>query len=428
MSAVSEKTGTNEVRLTVTVDAATFDDAMNKAYLKARKNINIPGFRKGKAPRKMIETFYSEAIFYEDAVDLVFPKAYDDAINETGIYPVDRPSIDVAEIGAGKDLVFTCDVTVKPEVKLGSYKGIEATRPEYNVTDDDIEEELTKDQERTARWIEVEDRAIEKGDRVTMDYAGFCDGEQFAGGTAEGQTLEIGSGRFIPGFEDQLIGKKLEEESAINVTFPAEYQAAELAGKDAIFNVKIHKIEVKELPELNDEFAQDVSDSDTLDAYKGKIRERLENTAKTRAKNELDEMLVNAVVEASEVEIPECMINSQLDYMLQEMEYRMMYQGISMEDYTRITGQTRERIREENREEAGKIVKRQLVLEAVQKDADLTASDEDLDAEIAKMATETRTAEEVKKTLRDSDYDYIKGNALLEKTLKLLGDNAIISD
>ena len=426
MSAVCEKTGTNEVRLTITVSAADFEEAMNKAYLKARKSINIPGFRKGKAPRKVIEYFYSEAVFYEDAFDLVFPKAYDDAIVETGIYPVDRPSVDVTTIGGGEDLVFTCDVTVKPEVKLGSYKGIEATRPEYNVTDDDVEDELKKDQERVARWITVEDRAVENGDRITLDYAGFCDGEQFPGGMATDQTLEVGSGRFIPGFEEQLVGMKLEEEGTVNVTFPAEYHAPDLAGKDAIFNVKIHKIEVKELPEMDDEFAKDVSDCDTLEDYKAKIRERLEKTAETRAKNELDEQLVNAVVEASEVEIPECMVNSQLDYMLQEMEYRMMYQGISMEDYTRMTGQTRESIREENREEAGKIVKRQLVLEALQKDAGLEVSDEELDAEIAKMATETRTVEDIKKTLRDSDYDYLKGNVLLEKTLQLLEDNAVI--
>ena len=426
MSAVCEKTGTNEVRLTITVSAADFEDAMNKAYLKARKSINIPGFRKGKAPRKVIENFYSEAVFYEDAFDLVFPKAYDDAIVETGIYPVDRPSVDVTTIGGGEDLVFTCDVTVKPEVKLGSYKGIEATRPEYNVTDDDVADELKKDQERVARWITVEDRAVENGDRITLDYAGFCDGEQFPGGTATDQTLEVGSGRFIPGFEEQLVGMKLEEEGTVNVTFPAEYHAPDLAGKDAIFNVKIHKIEVKELPEMDDEFAKDVSDCDTLEDYKAKIRERLEKTAETRAKNELDEQLVNAVVEASEVEIPECMVNSQLDYMLQEMEYRMMYQGISMEDYTRMTGQTRESIREENREEAGKIVKRQLVLEALQKDAGLEVSDEELDAEIAKMATETRTVEDIKKTLRDSDYDYLKGNVLLEKTLQLLEDSAVI--
>ena len=426
MSAVCEKTGTNEVRLTITVSAADFEEAMNKAYLKARKSINIPGFRKGKAPRKVIENFYSEAVFYEDAFDLVFPKAYDDAIVETGIYPVDRPSVDVTTIGGGEDLVFTCDVTLKPEVKLGSYKGIEATRPEYNVTDDDVEDELKKDQERVARWITVEDRAVENGDRITLDYAGFCDGEQFPGGTATDQTLEVGSGRFIPGFEEQLVGMKLEEEGTVNVTFPAEYHAPDLAGKDAIFNVKIHKIEVKELPEMDDEFAKDVSDCDTLEDYKAKIRERLEKTAETRAKNELDEQLVNAVVEASEVEIPECMVNSQLDYMLQEMEYRMMYQGISMEDYTRMTGQTRESIREENREEAGKIVKRQLVLEALQKDAGLEVSDEELDAEIAKMATETRTVEDIKKTLRDSDYDYLKGNVLLEKTLQLLEDNAVI--
>jgi len=426
MSAVFEKTDTNEVRLTITVAAAEFEAAMNQAYLKARKSINIPGFRKGKAPRKVIENFYSEAVFYEDAFDLVFPKAYDDAINETGIYPVDRPSVDVTSIGNGEDLVFTCDVTVKPEVELGNYKGIEATRPEYTVTEDDIDDELTKDQERVARWVAVEDRAVENGDRITLDYAGFCDGVQFPGGTATEQTLEIGSGRFIPGFEDQLIGKNIGEEGTVNVTFPAEYHAPDLAGKDAIFNVKVHKIEVKELPELDDEFAKDVSDCDTLDEYKTKIRERLEKTAETRAKNELDEQLVEAVVAASNVEIPECMVNSQLDYMLQEMEYRMMYQGISMEQYTQMTGQTVESIREENREDAAKIVKRQLVLEALQKDAGLEATDEDVDAEIAKMATETRSVEDIKKSMRDADMDYFKGNVLLEKTLKLLEDNAVI--
>jgi len=424
MNTTSEKTGTNEVLLTITVEAAKFEEAMNRAYLKTRSSINIPGFRKGKAPRAVIERFYTEAVFYEDAFEDVFPTAYDEAIKETGIYPVDRPDVDVKTIGKGQDLVFTAKVTTKPEVTLGAWEGIEATRPEYTVEDEDVAEELKKDQNRTARWLTVEDRPIAKGDRVTFDYAGFSEGVQFKGGTAEDQTLEIGSGSFIPGFEDQMVGMNVGTEGVVEVTFPAEYHAAELAGKPAMFNVKIKKIEVKELPELDDEFAKDISDCDTLDEYKAKVRGRLQNAADTRAKNEFDEELMNAVVDASTVEIPDCMIQQQMDYMLQEMEYRMMYQGLRMEDYLRMTNQTREDLRQQNAEEAGKIVKRQLVMEALQKAAGVEVTDEDMDAEIAKLATETRPVEEVKKSLREQDMDYFRGNILMEKTLKVLEDGA----
>ncbi len=426
MSCTVEKTQVNEVKLTITVPAAEFDAAMQKAYLKLRGQINIPGFRKGKAPRQLIEKMYSEAVFYEEAIDMVMPGAYDAAVEEMDLYPVDRPEVDVVEVGGGKDLVFTAVVTVKPEVTLGQYKGIEVAKPEYNVTDDQVDAELARAQDRVARWNVVEDRPVQQGDRIMLDYAGTVDGVAFEGGTAQNQPLEIGSGRFIPGFEDQLVGVALGEEKDVVVTFPDPYQSEELAGKEAVFHCKVNEIKAKEVPALDDDFAKDVSEYDTLEAYKASIRENLEKAAQERAQNELETKLLEAAVAASQLEVPECMIRRQQDYMIQEMQYRMSFQGIRMEDYLKMTGMTMDQLREENREEALRRVKNQLVLEAIQKAEGVEATEEDIDAEIGKMATETRTLEDLKKDMRPEDIDYMRGKVLTEKTLKILVDSAVL--
>ena len=426
MSCTVEKTQVNEVKLTITVPAAEFDAAMQKAYLKLRGQINIPGFRKGKAPRQLIEKMYSEAVFYEEAIDMVMPGAYDAAVEEMDLYPVDRPEVDVVEVGGGKDLVFTAVVTVKPEVTLGQYKGIEVAKPEYNVTDDQVDAELARAQDRVARWNVVEDRPVQQGDRIMLDYAGTVDGVAFEGGTAQNQPLEIGSGRFIPGFEDQLVGVALGEEKDVVVTFPDPYQSEELAGKEAVFHCKVNEIKAKEVPALDDDFAKDVSEYDTLEAYKASIRENLEKAAQERAQNELETKLLEAAVAASQLEVPECMIRRQQDYMIQEMQYRMSFQGIRMEDYLKMTGMTMDQLREENREEALRRVKNQLVLEAIQKAEGVEATEEDIDAEIGKMATETRTLEDLKKGRRPEDIDYMRGKVLTEKTLKILVDSAVL--
>ena len=426
MSCTVEKTQVNEVKLTITVPAAEFDAAMQKAYLKLRGQINIPGFRKGKAPRQLIEKMYSEAVFYEEAIDMVMPGAYDAAVEEMDLYPVDRPEVDVVEVGGGKDLVFTAVVTVKPEVTLGQYKGIEVAKPEYNVTDDQVDAELARAQDRVARWNVVEDRPVQQGDRIMLDYAGTVDGVAFEGDTAQNQPLEIGSGRFIPGFEDQLVGVALGEEKDVVVTFPDPYQSEELAGKEAVFHCKVNEIKAKEVPALDDDFAKDVSEYDTLEAYKASIRENLEKAAQERAQNELETKLLEAAVAASQLEVPECMIRRQQDYMIQEMQYRMSFQGIRMEDYLKMTGMTMDQLREENREEALRRVKNQLVLEAIQKAEGVEATEEDIDAEIGKMATETRTLEDLKKDMRPEDIDYMRGKVLTEKTLKILVDSAVL--
>ena len=425
MSSKVETVEKNKLKLTITVSAADFEVAMQKAYLKVRKSITIPGFRKGKAPRKVIETHYGEGVFYNDAFDDAFPAAYDAAVKEHDLEPVDRPELgDVETIGEGQDLVFTVMITVKPEVELGKYKGLSVEAPEYPVTDEDVDAEVAKAQEKVARWVDVE-REVKTGDRVIIDYSGSVDDEKFAGGTAEKKPLEIGSNSFIPGFEDQVIGMKVGEEKDIQVKFPEEYHAENLKGKDAVFAVKLHEIKEKEMPELDDEFAKDVSEFDTLDEYKADIKAKLEESAKTRAENELENNLVMAATENTEIDIPECMVDRQVDYMLQEMQYRMSYQGIRLEDYLRMTGSSIDDMKAQYKDEAKTRVKTQLVLEAIQKAENVEASEEDIEAELAKIAERgKKTVDEIKKTFKDSDYDYLKDTVVAQKTVAILKDGA----
>ncbi len=424
MTVTMEKTGANQAKLTITIDNDAYNEAMQKAYLIVRNKVNIPGFRKGKAPRQVIESFYSEAVFYDDACNIAIPEAYDKAIAEQGLFAVDQPDIDVTEIGNGNGITFTAVVTLKPEVELGQYKGLEAKKEEYPVTDENVEAELRAAQERVARWVEA-DRPIQNGDRIMLDYSGSVDGVQFPGGTAENQPLEIGSGRFIPGFEEQLVGLALNDERDIEVKFPDEYHAEDLAGKAAVFHVKIREIKGKEVPAIDDEFAKDVSEFETLEEYKASIRTKLTESNEHRAEHEYEDKLVELAVANATVEIPQVMIDRQAERMAREFEYRMAYQGIKMEDYLRMTGMQRSDILERYKEDAAKSVRTSLVLEAIQKAESIEASDEEVEQELAKMAeARKQTVEDIKKNFSEEDKDYLKENIIMQKTIKLLADNA----
>ena len=350
-----EKLENNVVSFEFVVTADQFEDAIQKAYKKNVGKITIQGFRKGKAPRAIIERYYGKEVFYEDAINIALPDAYDKAVEENNLYPVDRPEVDVkGEIKADSDIVFTAKVTVKPEFELGEYKGVEVEGAHYAVTDDDVDAEIEKLRERNSRLVPVEDRPVQADDIANIDYEGFVDGVAFEGGKGEGFDLTIGSGQFIPGFEDQLIGKNAGEEFEINVKFPEEYHAEELKGKDAVFKVKINSIKFKELPELDDEFVQDVSEFETLDEFKKDTREKLTAANEEREKNENEHSVVDAVCANTQIDIPEAMINSQIDTMIRDMDMQLRYQGITLEQYMQFTGQTMDAVREQYKPEAEK--------------------------------------------------------------------------
>jgi trigger factor len=428
MAVTVETTGTNQAKLTITVEGEEYSAAMQRAYLIVKNRVNIPGFRKGKAPRPVIERFYSEAVFYDDACDIAIPEAYDKAVKEQELEPVERPRIEVLEIGADTGIKFTAEVTLKPVVGLGQYKGLAVKKAEYPVTGEDVEKELANARERVARWVEV-DRPIENGDRISLDYLGTSEGVAFPGGTAENQPLEVGSGRFIPGFEEQLTGLAAGQEADIQVTFPEEYHAAELAGKPATFHVKIREVKGKELPELDDEFAKDVSEFDTLDEYSSDIRKHLEEESEHKASHEYEDKLIELATENAEVEIPQCMIDRRAERMAEEFEYRIAYQGIKIEEYMRMTGQTREDIVGRYKADAEKAVKMSLVMEAIRKAEEIEATDEEVDEELGKLAeTRKQSVDDLKKTMGEEDKEYIRDNILIRKTLKLLEDNAGIGE
>lgn len=425
MSSTVEKKENNKVTLKFQVEYNEFDKAVQKAYLQNRSKFNISGFRKGKAPRKIIESRYGEGVFYEDAINIVLPEAYSNAIDENNIEPVDRPDIDISELEKGKPVIFTAEVTVKPEVELGEYKGIEVEKNEYNVTDEDVENELKTMQDRNARLVAVEDREVKEGDTVVIDYSGSVDGEKFEGGTAENQTLEIGSGQFIPGFEEQLVGKNTGEDVEVNVEFPEDYQAEELKGKKAKFDVKIHEVKEKELPELDDEFAKDVSEFDTLDELKEDIKAKLEKEAKDKEEAELQNSVIEKVMENSKVDIPEVMIDSQTDEEIKNLDYKLRYQGLDLEKYLELTNSKIEDLKEQLKPNAEKLVESDLVLEAIGKKENIEASDEDVDKELEKYAEQYKQdVDKFKKNLRDEDLESIKMGIIKTKTIEFLVDNA----
>ena len=381
MNCKVEKTeNANEVKLEITVEAEKFENAMKKVYFQNAKYFNIPGVRKGKAPMNIVEKYYGAQIFYEDAFNEVATEAYEEALTENKIDVVSRPEVDIAQMEKGKDLIFTAVVQTKPEVKLGKYKGIEIQKIEYKVDKKDVDHELEHMQEHNSRLVTVDDRPLENGDTATIDFEGFVDGVAFEGGKAEGHELEIGSGTFIPGFEEQLIGMELENEKEIKVTFPKEYFSKDLAGKDATFKVKLHDIKKKELPELDDEFAKDVSEFDTLEELKKSIKEKLTKNKEQREKYETEEAVLKAVCEDSKLDIPSGMIELEIDNMLKDFEQRLSYQGLNLEQYLKMIGKTEEEMRKEYEPQAIEAIKSRLVLEAIMKAEKIEASEEEIKA------------------------------------------------
>lgn len=423
--AVIEKLEGSKVKLLVEVGAEEFEAAVEKAYFKTRKNITVPGFRKGHAPRKVIENAYGWEVFFEDAFDIVYPEAYKAAVKEHDVTPVDQPDISIEEAAQGKPVVFTATVAVKPEVALGQYKGIEVEKRAYNVTDEMVEAEIDREREKIARMIDVE-RPVENGDEIELDYSGTVDGVLFEGGTAEGQTLTIGSGAFIPGFEEQMIGMTLSEERDLNVKFPEEYHSEELKGKDAVFHVKVHAIRVKELPEADDDFAQDVSDCQTIAELRDKKRGELVEKEAKNAKIAKENDVIRVAVENAAVEIPDAMIERQIDRLLNDFRYRLSMQGISLEDYAKYTGMEIDSMRNEMRGDAATRVKSQLVLEAITQAEGIKADPETVDAKIDEYVKQFGDkAEEFKSKLTEDDRLYFEDQVVLDQTIDLLASSAV---
>jgi trigger factor len=430
MSAKWEKLEGNQGVLTVEVEASEVDTALDQAFKKVVKQVNVPGFRKGKMPRKMFEQRFGVESLYQDALDILLPKAYGDAVDETGIEPVDRPEVDIEKMEQGSNLVFTAKVTVKPEVKLGDYKGLEVEKTETEVTDEDVQNELTRLQEQQAELVVKEDGAVENGDTVNIDFEGFVDGEAFEGGKAENYSLEIGSGSFIPGFEEQLVGEKAGAEKDVNVTFPEEYHAEELAGKPAVFKVKIHDIKAKQLPELNDEFAKEAEgDAETLEDLKKQLRTKLEESKKQEAENTVRETVIEKASENAEIEIPEAMVNTELDRMIQEFGQRLQMQGMNLDLYYQFSGTSEEALREQMKEDAGKRVRTNLVLEAIVEAENIEVSEEEIDAELAKMAEMYQMeVDQIKQMLAmQGGNDAVSADLKVRKAIDFLVENSKIA-
>ncbi len=428
MSYTYEKISSNKAKLSFVFPAEQFDEAMTKAFQKMRKSINIPGFRKGKAPRSMIVSMYGEGIFYDEAVNLLFPDEYEAAVKEFDLHPVDQPEFNLEEIGSGKDLKFNVEVFVRPDVELGEYKGLAVEIAQQEVTDEAIDAEIEKDREKASRTIDIEDRPIQDGDIVNLDYAGTVDGVAFEGGTAEKQTLTIGSGRFIPGFEEQMIGMSIDEEKDLNVTFPDPYQSQELAGKEAVFHVKVNGIQMVERPELDDDFAQDISDFDTFADYKADVVKKLTERVKKNNENMAKNALVDKAVENAKVDIPQAMIDRQSDYMIQEMEMQSAYQGFRLDDYLKYMGMTREALKAQNEGEAARRVKNELVIDAIRKAEGIEPTEEDIEKQIAEQAERYgQDVEDFKKNLTDEQRAYLKDDAAIAKVLDLMMESATIT-
>ncbi len=428
MSHTYEKVSGNRAKLTFTIPAEQFDEALQKAFLKLRGRINVPGFRRGKAPRQMIERLYGESVFYEDAFDALFPEAYREAVKAEDLHPVDQPDVDVDEIGKGQDLRFHLEVYVRPDVTLGEYKGLQVEVEQQQLTDEMVDARIAQDQDKLSRTVEVEDRPVQEGDTVALDYAGTVDGVAFDGGTAQNQTLKIGSHQFIPGFEEQMIGMNVGEEKDLHVTFPEEYHAKELAGKDAVFHVCVHSIQVSEKPELDDNFAQDVSEFDTFADYKAGIVKELTEQIEKSNRNAVENAVVAAAVKNAQMDIPPAMIESQLDYIVQNMEMNMQYQGLKLEDFLKYTGQDMDAFRAGYRAEAEQRVRNDLVLDAIRKAEQVEVTEEELAEEISEQAAQMgRNADEFRETLSEDQKTYLRENAEIRKILKTLRESAVVT-
>ncbi len=428
MSATYEKVSSNKAKLSFTVPAEQFEAAMQKAYLKNRGKINVPGFRRGKAPRKLIETMYGESVFYDDAFQLIFPDLYDEAVKENNLQVVDQPEVDVQEIGEGKDLVFSCEVFVRPDVTLGDYKGLTVNVTKQTVTDADIDARIEQDRKKVARQIDVEG-ALENGDTVKLNYMGTVDGVAFEGGTAENQTLTLGSGQFIPGFEEQMVGMNIGEEKDLNVTFPEKYHSEELAGKNAVFHVKVLSATRTELPKLDDDFAADASEYNTFAEYKDSIVKELNDRAAKNNEIAVENALVEKAVENASMDIPQAMINEQTNYLLREMQMRMAYQGLKMEDYLKYTGQTIEQLADMYKGEAEHRVKVELTLDAIRKAEGIEPTDEDVAKQIAEQAERMgQSVEDFEKTLTDEQRGYLRDTAAIQKVVDLMKQDCTVEE
>ena len=426
MSMKTEKTDkANELKLEFTVEAEKFENAIKNVYSKNAKYFSVPGFRKGKVPFQMVIKHYGKEVFYEDAFNEVASEEFERELKENKIEAVSRPEIDIKQIESGKDLIFTAVVQIKPEVTLGKYKGITLKKVEYTVSDEDINHELSHMQERNARLISANDRAVKDGDTTVIDFEGFIDGVAFEGGKAENHELVIGSKTFIPGFEDQIIGMKQDEEKDIKVTFPEEYFSKELAGKEATFKVKLHEIKVKELPTLDDDFAKDVSEFDTLEELKNSIKDKLEKENESRAKYETEEEAIKLVCDDTNIDIPSGMIETEVDNMVREVETRLSYQGLGLEQYLQMMGKTMEEFKKDYEEQATKSVKSKLVLEAISKAEKLEVSEEEVLEKVKEMAENYgRKAEELEGN--ESLKSYLEESIKTEKAIDFIVKNAKI--
>ena len=425
MSVQVEKLEKNMAKLTIEVSAEEFEKGIQAAYLKEKGKISLPGFRKGKAPRKMIEKMYGVGVFYEEAANNVMPMAYSNAAKESELEIVSNPEIDIVQIEAGKPFIFTATVAVKPEVTLGEYKGVEVKKADLAVTDEEIEAELKKEQEKNSRTVNVDDRAVENGDMIKLDFEGFVDGVAFDGGKGENYDLTIGSNSFIPGFEDQLVGAKIGEDVDVNVTFPEEYHAKDLAGKAAVFKCKVKAISVKELPELDDEFAQEVSEFDTLDEYKADVKKNLEEKKAAEAKTAKENEAVDKAVENAQMDIPDPMIDSQVEQMINDYARRLQSQGLSMEQYMQFTGTTLDALKEQVRPQALTQIKSRLVLEKIAEVEDIQISDEKLDEELTKMAESYKMElDKLKELMGDYEKDQMKKDMAVQEAVTLVAEAA----
>ena len=421
MSLQVEQLEHNMAKLTIEVSAEELEGALQKAYQKQKSRINVPGFRKGKVPRQLIEKMYGPEIFYDDAANALIPEAYSKAYDESGLEIVSQPKIDVTQIEKGKPFIFTAEVATKPEVELGEYKGIEVPKYSNRVTQKEIDAKLEEEQLKNARTITVEGRPVQDKDEVVLDFEGFVDGEAFEGGKGENYPLTIGSGSFIPGFEEQLIGAEAEKEVEVNVTFPEEYHAPDLAGKDAVFTVTVKAIKEKELPELDDEFAAEVSEFETLEDYKADIKEKIRDRKKEAANTERENKIVDAAVEAATMDIPEAMIEEQVQQMTDEFAQRLSYQGLSMEQYLMFSGMDAQKFADDLKPQAVKRIETRLVLEAIAKAEDITASEEDFKAELEKMAGMYQMeTEQLEKIIQGAQKDQMMDDIAVQKAVDFL--------
>lgn len=420
-----EKKEGNEGELTINVSADQFDEALNEAYKKVVKTVSLPGFRKGRIPRNIFEKQFGVESLFQDAVDIILPSAYEEAINQTEIFPVDQPEVDIDQIEKGKELIFKAVVTVKPEVKLGEYKGLEYEAEEVEVTDEEVDTALENLRQSQAELVLKEEGTVENGDTVVIDFEGFIDGEAFEGGKAENHSLEIGSGQFIPGFEEQLIGKSANEETEIELTFPEDYQAEEFADKEAVFKVTIHEIKHKELPELDDDFAQDVDENvETLAELKEKKKEELLSSKELEAENKKRETLLLKASENAEIDIPEVMVETELGNMLQEFEQRIQMQGMTLENYYQFSGETEESIKTQMKEDALKRVKSNLTLEAILEAEELEVEDADIDAELDEMAKMYSMEKEQILGMLGGNADVLKEDLKIKKAMNYIVEQA----